>query len=182
LLLSGTATVTASDGRGNQRLISIRAAGDLVGEKGALNGTARSATVRTCSPVRARLFGPGELAAFVATHPAALLAIVGMISDRLTWANRRRVDVVVASAGLRVAIVLCDLAERFWTGDPANPRVAVPLRQEDLATLAGAQPPTARLALRKLAESGYIERLYGRTVVTDVVRLRGYVQETDENP
>ena len=92
LLEEGLTKVTATLPDGRAALLALRVGGDLVGEMSALNDRPRSASVTTCGPATYRVIQPDRFKAFLKEHPDAALELAAMVSDRLRWSNRRRID------------------------------------------------------------------------------------------
>jgi CRP-like cAMP-binding protein len=69
---------------GGQQLVAIRQAGDIVGERAALQVTERSATVTALETVTAHVVPTEDFAGFLERHPRILTIIENQIYDRLT--------------------------------------------------------------------------------------------------
>jgi CRP-like cAMP-binding protein len=67
-----------------QQLVAIRQAGDIVGERAALQTAERSATVTALETVTAHVVPTEDFAAFLQRHPRILTIIENQIYDRLT--------------------------------------------------------------------------------------------------
>jgi len=67
-----------------QQLVAIRQAGDIVGERAALQVAERSATVTALETVTAHVVPTEDFAAFLQRHPRILTIIENQIYDRLT--------------------------------------------------------------------------------------------------
>src|SRR5512138_2638568 len=119
IIRRGTAKVTVEMADGRPALLSIRCAGDLLGEMAALSGAPRSATVTMCGRGVIRAISRREFAPFLSARPDAALALTTMVGERLRWSNRRRVDFTAFPVRVRVARILTDLAERHGRSDPA---------------------------------------------------------------
>ena len=86
-------------------------------------------------------------------------------------ANQRLLEALYVPAEVRIVRRLCELADRY--APPGGGPIAVPLRQEDLASLAGTSRPTVNRVLRAEEERGTVRLLRGRTEIVDLARLRG---------
>jgi CRP-like cAMP-binding protein len=172
LLLAGSVKVLGNEG-GREPLLGIRIGGDLVGEMAVLSGKARSATVSTCAPTSAQRIPGRELRAFLRSCPEVAVEVACMISERLRWANERRVDFAACDATTRVSRVLLTLAETYGrdTGDGRD--LGAPLSREEIASLAGVRLATMEKALRKLAQAGLVRLGYRSIVVIDLGGLGG---------
>ncbi|WP_188317088.1 Crp/Fnr family transcriptional regulator [Solihabitans fulvus] len=182
LLVAGFVRVVAIADVGGEALLAIRAGGDLVGEMAALDGKPRSATVWTCTPAEVRTIGRSELDRVTEEFPEVATGISRMLSARLRWANRRRVDFTARPAPTRVGRVLAELALAY--GRPAEDGLdlGVSLTQRQLASLAGVSGSTAETELRKLEKIGVVRWGYRSVLVRDVERLRRRAEIAEENP
>lgn len=182
LLLTGWVKVLAYDETGHDALLAIRTGGDLIGEMAALGGQPRSATVLTASEVSARLIVQSELTRFLSEHSDVALDVVAVVSDRLRWANQRRIDFKAASAPSRVCRVLGELVYVFRRPGDTRRTPVVRITQPELASLAGVSINTVEKTLRQLSDEGHISRRYGQIVVLDSSGLRSFARRTENKP
>lgn len=171
LLIDGYVKVYGNDS-GQEPLLAIRGAGDLVGEMGVLSGGPRSATVTVCAPTAARTISAADLRAFLRRDAEAAFALSCLIAERLRWANQRRVDFSAIDAPVRVCRVLVTLAEMYGRPSADGVRMAVSLTQADVASLAGVGLATAEKALRTLVREGIVSWGYRQLTVRDPGALR----------
>ncbi|MEU0804738.1 Crp/Fnr family transcriptional regulator [Streptomyces sp. NPDC005970] len=174
LLTRGVVKVVASSESGYEMLLAVRVAGDFVGEMAAFEDRPRSGTVIACSDVRVRVIQMPALETFLTRHPDAMKAMLGMLSGRLRWANRRRVDFRAYDATTRLARVIAELSRTYGS--------RVTLSQSELASLAGLATPTAERALASLSRRGLVERGFRQITVCDVPKLLVFAKVFDENP
>ncbi|WP_436501326.1 Crp/Fnr family transcriptional regulator [Actinokineospora sp. HUAS TT18] len=171
VLLAGAVKVSGIDGD-REPLLAIRRAGDVVGEMAVLLRQPRSATVATCMETVARVIPGADFRTFLRQHPDAWLAVASVLSERLRWANDRRVDFAALDARARVCRVLVTLAEQHGQAGADGIDLGVPLTQEDIASLAGVRLTTAEKTLRALARQGLLKLGYRSVVVLDLDGLR----------
>jgi CRP-like cAMP-binding protein len=182
LLLDGLVKVVTTAEGGYEALLAIRVGGDLIGEMAALDAKPRSASAVTCSPLRARLITHAELATLLNRYGDVAIAIARVVSERLRWANRRRVDFGARDAPSRVRRVLVDLVASHGRQIGAGWDLGVALSQEELASLAGVSLASVQKVLQELARAGLVERHYRRIVVRDLAGLRTAAQMIGEIP
>ncbi|RGC66028.1 Anaerobic regulatory protein [Micromonospora sp. MW-13] len=172
LLEDGLTKVTASLPDGRSALLSLRVSGDLMGEMSALNDKPRSATVTTCGPTRYSVIPRERFSRFLREHPQAAVELAAMVSDRLRWSNRRRIDFTSYAVKVRVARVLAELCRthgrRSWDGVVIDVR----LTQPELATICGAAETSVQKTLRELRADGLLDTDYRRITVRDLPGLR----------
>jgi CRP/FNR family cyclic AMP-dependent transcriptional regulator len=180
LLLAGSVKITGNEA-GREPLLGVRLAGDTVGEMAMLSGAPRSATVVAASTTVARVISALELRGLLAHRAGVAIELAGVLSQRLRWANQRRVDFVALTAPARVASLLLALDESYGR-HAAGSGTILPLTQAEIASLAGVGLPTAEKALRNLQRTGVVELGYRRLVITDAAALRGIMAEDGPAP
>ena len=83
VILSGQIKICI-DENGTERVLAVRGLGQLVGERGALQVSVRSATVIALDTVWALVVRTADFAAFISAHPAVLEIVENQLYDRLT--------------------------------------------------------------------------------------------------
>ncbi|XTZ18063.1 Crp/Fnr family transcriptional regulator [Micromonospora echinospora] len=172
LLEDGLTKVTATLPEGRSALLALRVGGDLVGEMSALNDAPRSATVTTCRPTRYTVIRPDRFKLFLRDHPDAALELAAMVSDRLRWSNRRRVDFTGYLVRQRVARVVAEMCRTHGQQRRDGVVIDVQLTQPELATICGASEASIQKALRELRRAGLLDTDYRRITVRDLPGLR----------
>lgn len=172
LLLNGFVKVTA-ESRTEHVLLTIRAAGDPVGDLAAMSGQLRSATVTACTPVDARFILPQTLQEFLRHRPQVAALISALVVDQLAMANRRRVEMATLPVLDRLIGVLLDLVaicgEQQEDGSATLPNW---FSQAELAALAGTSSvDTIQRQLRSLREQQLIENGYRKITILDPAGL-----------
>jgi CRP/FNR family transcriptional regulator, cyclic AMP receptor protein len=175
LLLHGSVKVQATDPTGERTLLGIRVGGDLVGEMAALDVGPRSATVISCTDILFKRISRAELRNFLARHPDAAIEVASMISERLRWSDRRRIE-HGRPASVRVARVLVDLYEAYGTRNGLRWDLGVPLTREELASIAGIKLSTAEKIIRNFQQDGLVSGRYRGIAVLDMTRLRVHAE------
>ncbi|SCL29529.1 cAMP-binding domain of CRP or a regulatory subunit of cAMP-dependent protein kinases [Micromonospora inyonensis] len=172
LLEEGLTKVTANLPDGRTALLALRIGGDLVGEMSALNGEPRSATITTCRPTRYSVIRPDRFKLFLRNHPDAALELAAMVSDRLRWSNRRRIDFTGYGVKERVARVIAEMCRTHGRQQRDGVVIDVRLTQPELATICGAAETSVHKALRELRGDGLVETDYRRITVRDLPGLQ----------
>ncbi|WBB89783.1 Crp/Fnr family transcriptional regulator [Verrucosispora sp. WMMC514] len=180
LIEEGLTKVTAALPDGRTALLSLRVGGDLVGEMSALNDQPRSATVTACSPARYSVITSDRFRVFLRGHPDAALELAAMVSDRLRWSNRRRIDFSSYPVKIRVARVIAELSRTHGRQAPDGVVIDVRLTQPELASICGASETSVQKVLRELRTDGLVDTDYRRVTVRDMTRLQqlGQVDST----
>ncbi|WP_223256209.1 Crp/Fnr family transcriptional regulator [Micromonospora endophytica] len=181
LIEEGLTKVTAALPDGRTALLSLRVGGDLVGEMSALNDRPRSATITACGPTRYSVITSERFRTFLTGNPDAALELAAMVSDRLRWSNRRRIDFSSYPVKIRVARVIAELSRTHGRQAPHGVVIDVRLTQSELASICGASETSVQKILRELRTDGLVDTDYRRMTVRDLPRLRSLGQlEPDE--
>ena len=100
-----------------------------------------------------------------------------LLAEQVQRLSELLVEAYTVDADERVARRLLELVSVYG----GRPPVTVPLRQEDLAALAGTSRATVNRVLRRAERDGLVELHRGRTVVLDLegLRRRARVVEPD---
>ncbi|WP_447008228.1 helix-turn-helix domain-containing protein [Saccharothrix isguenensis] len=177
LLLEGVVKVLVNDTGGETAVLTVRVAGDLIGELASLDHKPRSATVVTCGDVSARLITSAELHGFLHRRNDGFVELIGVIDDQLRWANRRRRDFLSHSAAERVARVLAELVGAHGRQEVGGWVLGIPLTKVELASIAGMKPRTAEKAFADLRKAGVVvSHLRRDVVVPDLDGLRRFAR------
>lgn len=180
LLLHGFVKITVDAGA-EPVLLTVRAAGDPVGDLAAVSGRPRSATVTACTAVTARFILPHTLQAFLRSRPQAAEVINALVVEQLAMANRRRVEMATRPVLDRLIGVLLDLVAICGEQQPDG-SAALPnwFNQVELAALAGTSSvDTIQRQLRGLRVQGLIENGYRSITILDPDRLAALRARSD---
>lgn len=172
LLVNGLVKVSASTEDGGEALLGIRAGGDLIGEMGVLERIPRSATVTTCVPLVTRVLYRNQLMDLLTRYPAIAVEIASMISWRLRWANRRRVEFAGNTPRTRVSRVILELASLYGHDNGSSWTLGVQLKQAEIASLASIKQRTVEKELHRLQDERIVDCRYRRVEVIDMAALR----------
>ena len=94
--------------------------------------------------------------------------MIQRLSDTSTMLRRHS----VTSGAQRLAALLLELAGRHGSGVNGEIHVAMPLSQEELASLAGTSRATVTRAFQNWRKRGFIRTAYRDITITDIQGLR----------
>jgi CRP/FNR family cyclic AMP-dependent transcriptional regulator len=174
VLIEGRVKVCAPGDDGHVAVLGFRSPGDLIGELGAIDGGARSASVETLEPVAALVCPRRAFRALLDSSPALSAALRAVVVDRLRHADAERTDYGSHDVLGRVARRLCELADRFGEKSGDDIEITLPLTQEELANWCGASREAVSKALTQMRGLGWIETRRRAVVITDDEALRSY--------
>lgn len=176
LILQGFVKVVGAIGEGekggDEAILGIRAPGDLVGEFAVLDGGARAAHVRAAGAVVAVRIGEKVFLDYLLARPLVLLNLARGVIRKLRSATDRRIEVRGYPARVRLARVLCELADNY--GAPGNGGIRFPfqLTQVELGSLASIGASTAEKILSQFQQAGIIASDYRNITILNMAALR----------
>jgi CRP/FNR family transcriptional regulator, cyclic AMP receptor protein len=172
VLLGGWVKVLSVTDDGHEKILDLRGDGDIVGETAGETTGHRNATIEAIDTVHALAVGYDRFRSFLDTRPGADHAYRRMMtwrwSDATTMLRRR----AVTSGAQRLAGLLLDLARRHGRETDGGIEVALPLSQEELASLVGTSRATVTRALSNWRKRGLIRTGQRHITITDLGGLR----------
>lgn len=172
IILDGIVKITASANGGRDALLSIRMAGDLIGEFAALDDRPRSASATTCGVVAGRIIRADEFTSMLRRDPDLSGAVSRSVVTKIRSANARRIDFSGCEVQRRLLRVLYDIAVTYGTRTENQALIEWPLTQAELASLAGSAEPSVQRVLRDLRDEEIVSTGYRRINVLDLEGLR----------
>ncbi len=170
LVVRGRFAVRITTPLGDSALLDLLGPGDVFGELALLLPDARrSATVEALEAGETFSVFHDDFVRLQSEHPAVKDVLLRLLAKQLARASDRIVEAHYVDAETRVRRRLCELAERYATGEG---EAIVPITQEDLADMAGTSRATVNRVLRDEEKRGVLELARGRTVVRDLDQLR----------
>ena len=177
ILLDGWVKILAVSVDGHQSILALRGAGDLVGEVAGETTGRRNATMEALVRVHALLVQYDRLNSFLDAHQGGSRAYRHVMAYRWRESDATLRLRGVTSGAQRLAALLIGLAERLggWSsGMEAESviEIALPLSQDELASLAGTSRATVARAFSEWRKRGLIRTGQRRVTVTDAPGLR----------
>lgn len=170
MILSGRVTVHGRDPDGGELLVSLRGAGDLVGELARNPVALRTAHVRTLDRCTIQILSPAVFDAFL-TRNRAHNKFADYLTGKLGETIRYKMQLAHFPAQRRLALLFLEL---IALADPHRPdRYRIPLSQEALASALGLARSTVAEQIATYRTGGALSASR-RITVADVDRLRLY--------
>ncbi|WP_270887785.1 Crp/Fnr family transcriptional regulator [Pedococcus sp. 5OH_020] len=161
-VVEGHVLVRRTTASGDRAAFTVLGAGDAFGELALLAPNARrSSSVVALEPVVTLVLGADDFRVLVDGSPAVNRLLVDVLAAQVRRLSDHLMEALYSSVEERVVGRLRDLCRIY--GAPQG-RVVLPIRQTDLAEMAGASRPATNRVLRRLADEG------------SVVLSRGHIQ------
>lgn len=168
VILSGVVKVARGEPAGRSTILTIRGAGDVVGDLAVMDGRPRSGTVSALTPMVARVVSGESFRRFI-DRPSVTAAYARYTVTRFREADVQRTEIAVLPVRQRLARALLRL---HVTAGAARRQRAFDLPQHDLAELVGASRNAVVLALGVLRAERVIDTQRLRVTILDVEALR----------
>lgn len=172
ILVHGWVKILSVTDNGHETVLALRGEGDIVGETAGATAGHRNAGMQAIDAVHALIVGYDRFNFFLDTHPGSSHAYRRMMTQRWSDADtilRRR---MVTNGAQRLAGLLLDLARRHGNQADSDIEIALPLSQEELASLAGTSRATVARALTNWRRRGIIRTGQRRIALIDLPGLR----------
>ncbi len=172
ILLDGWVKVISVSEDGHESIDALRSPGDIVGETAGETNGLRNATMQAVVTVRALIVGFDRFTSFLDTHQGGSHAYRRAMVLRWRDAETKLRVRSVTNGAQRLAGLLVSLAERLGGQAEGVIEIALPLSQDELASLAGTSRATVARALNGWRKRGLIRTGQRRITLTDVPGLR----------
>ena len=169
LIVSGRFAVRVQTALGDVAILAVLGPGDIFGELGLIGGESRrGATVEALEQGETRSVHRPDWERLRREHPSVGDVLTVILADRMRRLNTHLLEALYAPADKRVLRRLVELAGLYA---PGAEEARIPLRQEDLASIAGTSRATVNRVLREEEARGSVRLERGRTIVLDRAAL-----------
>ena len=172
ILVDGWVKVVSVTDDGRESVLALRGGGDIAGETASETSGRRNATMQAIDTVHALIVGYDSFSSFLDAHPGASHVYRRLMTQRWSDTDAMLRNRAVTSGAQRLAGLFLDLAERHGSAANGAVEVALPLSQEELASLAGASRATVTRALSNWRKRGFIRTGQRRITIVDLRALR----------
>jgi CRP/FNR family transcriptional regulator, cyclic AMP receptor protein len=169
LIEKGRLAIRASTRAGDEAILAVLGRGDCFGEQALLSPTAtRTASVVALEPVETRVLLRTDFEQLRREQPSVDRFLVEVLAAQVRRLSGQLLDALYLPVETRVLRRLTELAALYAADDSP---VEVPLRQEELASLAGSTRSTTNRVLQQLVDDNIVDLRRGRIVILDVAAL-----------
>jgi CRP/FNR family transcriptional regulator, cyclic AMP receptor protein len=149
---------------GDTVTVAVRGPGDSFGEMALVSATARrAATVIALEKAETMAVYKDDFNELRSRHRSVNDLLLAFLTGEVRMLNERLMEALYIPVERRVLRRLAELSD----GGEGNGPVEIPLTQEELAELAGANRATVNRVLREEQKRGLVKLERGRTVVLD---------------
>ena len=165
----GRVAIRVSTALGDVATLTVLGRGDSFGEQALLDESAvRTASAIALERVEVRTLQRQHFDELRRQHAAVDRLLVEVLASQVRRLSAHLLEALYLPADRRVVRRLADLAALY---DAPDDRHEIPLRQDDLASMAGTTRPTTNRILRQLEQDGVIALRRGHVEVIDLASL-----------
>lgn len=162
---------------GEENLLIMRKAGEVIGLTWAITGESRNIIYATVAPTELLQISREQFITFIRDTPEAALPLVDMLVDMYRLHSERIINLEYRSVRERLVSFLLTTAKRFGQSSDHGIVLDVPLRHQDIASSISATRETASRELAVLERLGLITRDKQSIItITDMDKLRSYLE------
>lgn len=164
----GRVAIRVSTALGDVVTLTVLGPGESFGEQALLDESAtRTASAVAVEPVEVRTLHRRHFDELRRKHASVDRLLVELLAAQVRRLTAQLLEALYLPVDRRMMRRLADLAVLYGTSG----EIDIPLRQDDLASMAGTTRPTANRILRKLQDSGVISLRKGHVQILDVESL-----------
>lgn len=157
LLVRGIVKIWITAASGRNVILDVLDDGAILGELGAIDGAARSASASALVDCELLAVPVDRFRALLEQRPSVSLEMLRLLAERLRGASRRQLEFSASDALGRLCGAIVDLAERYGTVREGVREVTLPLGQSDLGALGGLSREAIVKGLKALRQLGWVE-------------------------
>jgi CRP-like cAMP-binding protein len=162
LIQSGWVAVRLTTPLGDVATVAVVGPGEPLGEQSLVeDGGRRSSAAVSLTPVETLYLSREVFDGLRRRHPSVDRFLASLFDERLRRISARLVEALYVPAPTRVMRRIAELSDTFGVGS------AIPLTQEDLASLAGTTRPTVNRVIRQAEKLGALRAARGQLFVLD---------------
>lgn len=175
----GRVKVTIPSHSGEELILTILGAGDLLGELSLFDGKPRSANVLALEDTETLCLHRKDFLALMRSRFDLVEKILEVLAHRIRGTNSLLADRQFLNITSRLAKKILDLGDTFGIREGEQVRIGVKITQRELASLIGATRESVNKQLKALRDRGLV-RISGGTI--EILNYDRFIRETRRFP
>lgn len=157
---------------GEENLLVIRKAGELLGMTTAVTGDRKSIMYSALTPTTLRLLSHKTFEQKLKDNHEATLYMLNLVAEMYRAHSDRILNLEYRTVRERLIAFLLSMADRFGTDHKDGTHIDVPLRHQDIASSISATRETTGREITLLEKKGLLKNSSSRITLCDVDALR----------
>lgn len=160
---------------GEENLLVVRKAGEILGLTWAITGDHRPIIYSTLGPAVLLQISRRQLMDFVRAIPEASLPLLDMVADMYKLHSERIINLEYRTVRERLISFLLTYAKRFGKHTNEGTLISIPLKHQDIASSISATRETTGRELSLLEKKGLLENEQSLILLKDIPGLQSYL-------
>jgi len=165
VVASGRLKITSTSVEGDEVVLNLLDAGEVVGELPMLIGGQRTATVVALEPSELVVLERRDFLRFLREHPESSVTLLAAMAERVVRLSEYLEDTIFLGVGLRIAKRLLSLADQFGEEQDGEVVLAIKLSQGELASYVGTTRETVNKQIRAWTDAGILQMTGGAITI-----------------
>jgi CRP-like cAMP-binding protein len=171
VIVRGRVKVAIPSPQGEEMILTILAADEIIGELSLIDGKPRSATVEALDETEVLCLRRDDFLGFLDGRFEAVMRVLEVLSRRLRDTDALLAETHFLDVTSRLAKKILDLGKHFGIRDESGTRIGVRVTQRELASMVGATRESINKQLRWFREEGLIALEGGYLTILEPNRL-----------
>jgi CRP/FNR family transcriptional regulator, cyclic AMP receptor protein len=172
ILTNGWVKIRAATADGHEIVLALRGDGEIVGEVAGETTGRRNATMQAIDAVDALMVRYDKFSSFLDANPGADRVYRRVMTRKWNDTDTTLRSRTGTTGAQRLARILLDLADRRGHAVNGAIHLALPLTQDELASLAGTSRATVTRALSNWRKRGFIRTAHRHVTIVDMSALK----------
>lgn len=160
---------------GEENLLIIRKAGEVLGLTAAVTGRERNIIYSALAPTTVWLLPTARFTDYIQKHPEAALPVLDMITDMYRLHSERIMTLEYRTVRERLISFLLTTCKRFGEKTDEGWRISVPLKHQDIASSISATRETTSRALADLERKNLLKSEQSFITLLEEDTLRNFL-------
>ena len=157
ILCSGRIKLTNSSRFGQQQILKIVSAGEIIEKNGLYNTGKHTVTAETLEKSEVTFFEGEDFLNLLKRHSDLSLRIINVLSQELEQVQQKINQLTFKDAKGRLALILLDLAKSYGVKNSEGVDLGIVLKREEIAEMTGIALETAVRLLSQFKKEGIIK-------------------------
>ncbi|HKU19203.1 MAG TPA: Crp/Fnr family transcriptional regulator [Candidatus Saccharimonadales bacterium] len=175
-ILSGLVKAYDITKYGEENLLIIRKAGEILGLTWAITGDDRHIIYATLAKTELLQISRTQFLEFLRNNPTAALPLLEMVTDMYRMHSERILNLEYRTVRERLVSFLLSMERRFGEKTPSGVALRIPLRHQDIASSISTTRESVGRELSTLERRGILEYSQSTIVIKDVNVLRDFLE------
>src|SRR3989339_456010 len=157
------------------KTLAILKNGEFFGEMALFDTAGRSASAKAITDIDVIACKRNDFLNLLSDYPQTSLVIISLLTARLREANKQISSLTFQNSLGRLAIILCDLAEKHGVEKDKGVLIDIELTHQDLSEMAGTAREVITKIISTFKKSKCIEFYKKRILITDIEKIKGWI-------